>query len=748
MCFLKTKTGKAIGCAIILLFTAGILFLLQKQAGVSNKTKEALPPLFDSPSYVELSDGHSLFIELTPHEDVKIAQLEMVIVNTDASGNGHIDFYLQNPEGDKLWETQLDESDIDVGKWTQLDNPPVSLDQGLGYLLCITPSGCEPFFIKTQYYAISRSLPFDEKVYKVPNGDYRPDESNVLDTGISMGAKLLSEQPLTYAGIFYYSSLIVIIASAAMIMLLLMGKDSFIGMFTKLNITSVWRRIGNNVFMSVLYITICLSIYVNGYLDGINISADSAGYLREAVNIAAGNGFHYDAIAGYGNTWFANWPILYPLMIGIVMKMTGAEVYLASKILSMILVGVLLLSIRLIYKEKAWIYSLCLTNMGLMYLYWYSWSELPFIVFIFLFAILLSKILAEGERKIPVHYYILLGIVTVAAFLTRYFGMFLFGVYAFYILLCVAKNVSRLRDEGKKLFPGMLGGKAFGLLATAACSGVCSLLYLVNNKLRNGMPSGVSRSMWWDDYETLTNDLIKALVTEFFNIFRVNVPEYVENLAPGKAALAVIVVSAVLFVAVLKNTKPFTRESVLITTSAIYYGMFIVIRYFSSMDTFYFRFFAPATLLFMLGFVGAFVEKAKTVAKNIIWINAALTALTAILAWGYITDHIFDTKLAYYDLIRMEWDEEYAEIPERSVIIFSNMDYRSLFYRPDVVEGTIDPNDTMESINNKYYGSDYMCILSNDAKIMLESDIYDDEINDKITDALKTDQRYCVISLK
>jgi hypothetical protein len=60
------------------------------------------------------------------------------------------------------------------------------------------------------------------------------------------------------------------------------------------------------------------------------------------VNLAEGHGFSYDGLAGY-DTWFANWPILYPAMIAAVMRLGGSEAYLASKILTMVMVGLLLL---------------------------------------------------------------------------------------------------------------------------------------------------------------------------------------------------------------------------------------------------------------------------------------------------------------------------------------------------------------------------------------------------------------------
>ena len=71
-------------------------------------------------------------------------------------------------------------------------------------------------------------------------------------------------------------------------------------------------------------------------------------------------------------------------------------------------------------------------------------------------------------------------------------------------------------------------GKAVRLGVTAFVSGVLSMGYLLMNKVMNGMASGVSRTMWWDDYQTLTNDLIESLLTEFFNIFSMQIPELVD----------------------------------------------------------------------------------------------------------------------------------------------------------------------------------------------------------------------------
>lgn len=97
--------------------------------------------------------------------------------------------------------------------------------------------------------------------------------------------------------------------------------------------------------------------------------------MREAENLVQGNGFQYDGIAGY-RSWFANWPILYPVMIAGIMLITET-LYLASKIVAMVTVFLLLVVLRLCFKKGGMAVWLCLTNTGFLTLCYYTWSEIP-----------------------------------------------------------------------------------------------------------------------------------------------------------------------------------------------------------------------------------------------------------------------------------------------------------------------------------------------------------------------------------
>ena len=62
----------------------------------------------------------------------------------------------------------------------------------------------------------------------------------------------------------------------------------------------------------------------------------------------------------------------------------------------------------------------------------------------------------------------------------------------------------------------------------------------------------------------------------------------------------------------------------------------------------------------------------------------------------------------YYDITCAEWDEAYKEIPEKSTIIWNDIDYRSSWYRPDVYNGELFEGDTWDSLSERYYASDYV----------------------------------------
>ena len=483
---------------------------------------------------------------------------------------------------------------------------------------------------------------------------------------------------------------------------------------------------------------VCILIYSKAYLNGIYISADSTGYLEEAENLVQGNGFQYDGLAGY-RSWFANWPVLYPACIAAIMLVTKVNAYLASKILAMLIVGLLLILMRVCYRKDAWIYALCLTNIGFLDLCYYTWSEVPFILFLSGFGLVLARILKEDHPGVK--WYVLLGIMGICSFLTRYFGIYVWIVTGVYICALLWKYYKKREKTDFH--------KAVCLVITSAVSGILSMGYLMMNKIMNGMASGVSRTMWWDDFQTLTDDLIQSLLTEFFNIFSLQIPEYMENFPYRIKVFAVLFIVILLMILIMKRCRHFSLQSVMITMAVSYYMVFIAIRYVSSMDTFYFRFFEPATFLLCIGVIGLILPDIKNGGKAYV-LGGTVTVCVILSIWSVFDRGELTVQQPYYEAVTEQWEQAYVEIPQKSVIIFNDIDYRSSWYRPDVVDGTITPQDSKESVMKTYYGSEYLCIRRTFAEEMLSAGDYNKEIQDWLSQGLENgteDQKFVVLPL-
>lgn len=708
-------------------FAIAMLFLTHTaQNGV--KTIEILPQINPDPVYVECKDGEELKVSLTAQKDFQISGFQVLIVNVSEESKGTLRIALTDKDAEILMNQVVPVETIEPGKWVAVP-ANVSFVAEEEYSLSILADGNEPYFMQVPE-GWGKNLPFEVKVWQ---------KEQLLPCGISLGINQVESEVVTYGDIFYYSIPICIMVTAILLLGIWFGFDSLLEMVKKIPINKWVVRYGNDVFLIILFGAVCISIYSRAYLNGIYISADSTGYMREAINMVNGNGFQYDGLAGY-RSWFANWPILYPMMIACVMWITNTNAYLASKLVSMVIVAAILVVFRIYYKKDAWIYALCLTNIGFLNLCYYTWSEIPFMLFQMFFALALAQIL---QKKNPsVWNYILLGIMGLGCFLTRYYGIYVWIVTGIYILGLFILFIKRREKYNLN--------KAIRLTITAFISGVLSIAYLLMNKLMNGMASGVSRTMWWDDYRKLTDDLIESLLVEFFNVFSMQIPELIENFPYHLKVFVVFLILIGLGWFYVKNYKPFTTENVMITMAVLYYVIFICIRYVSSMDSFYFRFFEPATFLLCIGMIGLLLPYVK--GKKVFSYFAGATTVIIILSVIAVFENGgMDQNDVYYKAITEQWDEAYEEVPQKSVIIFNDIDYRASWYRPDVVDGTITPLDTLETLRETYYGSEYLCIKAEFVKTMLESKEYEKEVHEWLETGLsnvKEDSNYVVLSLR
>ena len=715
---------------LMLLIFSGVMLVLNHSAKNGRETVERLPIVTESPIYVECVPNETVEAKLTMKEDISISGLQVLLVNLSSESRGSLHVSMKDEQQNILLEQTLPVNTIVPGSWFTVAGD-VTLTAGETYTVTFLPDGSEPYFMQVSKED-GRELPFEQEV--MVNGQLE-------ETGISMGMNVVRPVELTFGEIFYYSVPLTIAVLIIGILYVLLGKEKSFQIIEKIPLKGWISRFGNDLFLILVFVFSSLGIYSEAYIKGVYISSDSAGYLREAVNIVNGNGFYYDRMAGYDN-WFANWPIIYPFLIAGIMLVTGANAYLASKILSMLLVGLILIVIRMFYKKEAWIYAVCVLNIGFVSLTYYTWSEIPFMLFLVLFALFFAGIVRDSEPT--ARQYICLGIAGLGGFLTRYFGIYVWIVTGIYILY-YGWQFYRKKEK-------ILLKKAIGLTITAMISGVLSLGYLLMNKIMNGRASGVSRTLWWDDYENLTNDLIKSLIVEICNVFCIQIPDFINSYPYNLQVIMLWVIFAGLAVFIWKTVKWESTEGIMITFGVSYYVIFIAIRYVSSMDSFYFRFFEPASFLICLGLFGALLSYVR----NKAWIAylAALITVFVLLSIGTrIQCEELRDKNAYYHELTAQWDKAYAEIPEKSVVIFSDLDFRSSYYRPDVIGGDIRPEYTFEQLKEMYYGSDYLCIKKEYVQTMLESGVYEPTVAAKLQEALEEvnklqdNKEYAIINL-
>lgn len=718
--------GAVIG--LILIITILVMLVLNHTVKNGREIQSIIPELTDTPVYVECEKGKPLEVVMKAKENISVSGFQLLLVNISDESTGTIRVTVRDDAKNTLLEQIVPIDTVTAGAWFAVSGE-LSFEAGKAYTFTLTADDSEPYFMKLDRQAVNQILPFEETVIK---------GGQEIESGISLGIDVVTVTDVTFGEIFYYSVPLCVLIAVFLILLVIIGKDELFSYIGKVPVSRIAYKWGNELFLLILFITICISIYIRAYVKGVYISSDSAGYLREAVNLVNGYGFNYDGMAGM-HSWFANWPILYPAMIAFVMLITRTNAYLASKILSMIIVGLILLVLYFHYKKDAWVYSLCLTNIGFLTLTYYTWSEIPFMLFILLFSLILAKILREDE--VSVKWYFLLGISGFGCFLTRYYGIYIWIVTGMYLLLMI--------NNFRKNYDKKTAGKIIRLAATAFVTGGLSVGYLLLNKLMNGMASGVSRALWWDDYEKLTNDLIESLLIEIFNIFSLQIPDLIEQYPFSRKVLFLVVVLVGLIWFVKCTCKSLTTESVLLVMAVSYYVIFIGIRYVSSMDSFYFRFFEPATFLASIGLIGLLLPYLKG-KKAFRYFAGAVAAVVVISAVSALENSDRSSADSYYRSLTQSWDKTYEEIPEKSVVIFSDIDFRSSYYRPDVIEGMIYPEDTYEELKSTYYGSDYLCIRAEFAKTMLSEGEYDQSVVNMLQSGLEStnqESEYVVIGL-
>ncbi|MCL2717256.1 MAG: hypothetical protein FWE14_00525 [Lachnospiraceae bacterium] len=443
-----------------------------------------------------------------------------------------------------------------------------------------------------------------------------------------------------------------------------------------------------NLLLVVILFCVTVSILSRSYFDLSYISPDSAHYLRAAREILRGNGFNVYP------EWFGIWPIGYPFLIAVVAFITRAEIYLASKILSVIIVWLIGIMLYKRFGKTAWLYAFVMLNVGFRYIFFYTWSETTFILGMFLFAFWTADIICEDTVRIS--HYIKLTLAALLLFLSRYIGAFALIIVG---LLWLGNMYSALKFRDKTAWK-----RVIYLSLSGVAAGAFIITYLLINQKMTGYMTGLAR-VPAGQVRDLLLELYRAQMIEMDYVFDT-------FFSIGSARLALLlwfIFIGFLIFSVTKNKKNIIKRDkdviipiIFIIIGTVYWVAIVIMRLASDFDDFGFRLLFPSSFMLFIGFAGLLVQNEKVKAFIIRYCGKFIPALCLmgfLLMILVITPRLNGTS--GYRQVKANVLATYAEIPDGSIVLGGDT-VHLLFMRDnlDAMNIDLEDNDLQSFLEN------------------------------------------------
>ena len=463
-----------------------------------------------------------------------------------------------------------------------------------------------------------------------------------------------------------------------------------------------WRKKGWIFFLVFLQAFFALMIIHDAFYAGIYISPDSANYLREAQAIYHGYGMNYEGLSG-GNSWFSTWPVGYPAMIAAFMRlMPGHSPYLASKMLAVVMVALMLLMFAASHKERSWPVAMTLLNPGLITIYYFTWSEVPFLPMLIIFSYGISFIMREGRPK--AWHYAIVTLGTLGAFFVRYFGIF-----ALLYDMCLWMALFLVYALRYKFQNPDLRKKLLILLAIGSAIALCEAAYLYMNRRMSGTATGVDRTVFRDNLLDLTGSLLYSIREEAGHLLQQTGHPLFKYITKPAAILALFVAAGMLALLALAWRHKAYRAFAFVSVGVFYYAVFIFVRYHSTMDSFGYRFFAPASVLISIGLADCLMDYLMQKKVNV---HAVMTGIFLLICLSDIS--LLDTlrKRDYnaYEDFRYSIQAEFKGVPPRSMVLDTDCRDYWCVIRPDIALSNLRKGESSPELIGRAAPYDYICI--------------------------------------
>jgi hypothetical protein len=436
----------------------------------------------------------------------------------------------------------------------------------------------------------------------------------------------------------------------------------------------------------LLYLSLCSIILLKSYFDPDGyISPDSTNYLSLSKNLVAGEGFRIaDYNSSEGHSFFAIWPVGYPVMIFIISKLTGLGVVWASKALNLLIIGIIMLFFRYIFKKNAHWAGLIFFVNSFILVFTFTWSEGAFILFLICISISLYKCVETSGRFLWLAGLFFFGI---ALFMMRYIGLFSVGIIGLIALI----NLFRRR--------WLLSIK---LLITASLQMIFAGLYLYHNKISTGYITGMPRDLPDESNLELLNQLFSALKKEFI---------FINCGIPFTLSFGLLLLVGIYLFRTRGKSHCDEKFGGLwkyfLLSGILYFAAIVGAKWFSNFTPLDFRYLFPSTFLFILSLASYLQGKPSIKIMNspIVYLVILIT-----LSIHYIpnTDHIYKyvtTGISYFQNSNYIENtrvilEKYKEVEPKSIVIFGSIHLRYL--REDIIPTEIYVKQSIEEMTSYF----------------------------------------------
>jgi len=359
------------------------------------------------------------------------------------------------------------------------------------------------------------------------------------------------------------------------------------------------NRYFSETMMVFLFFVVSALIFRRSYFGGFCISPDSNSYLRAAQSILNGYGFRVYAEAGLNDFYFSHWPIGYPFLIACVSFITGTDVYLASKILTILtLAGIFGLLYRQ-FGKKAWIYALIMVCYpSFLTDFYYTWSEQAFLFASLLLTFEIIKIISVNKPKL--HHYFNVLIACLLMFFVRYAGIQAIGVISLTLICFIAVKITTGKSMFGKIIPLMTVGFIFSLV----CSGYLYLNY--SNTGYFGGNNGYNRGTV-NSFGYIINSIISLCIGQVIEV------SYIFQVHLARSYNLILIALFILIFIFFQFRKEFRIKHsldsfVLIMMSMFYIFAFLFFRITTEVDKDYTRHLLVPAILFAFWCITLFLE--------------------------------------------------------------------------------------------------------------------------------------------